>query len=67
MRLQTRGLHYEFSVALMSRAFADHNTGGAKTKEGSCRRSDKSGACVYGSRQIFHQIWFEKNRPAQHL
>jgi hypothetical protein len=33
MRLQTRGLHYEFSVALMSRAFADHNTGGAKTKE----------------------------------
>jgi hypothetical protein len=51
----------------MSRAFADHNTGGAQTKEGPCRRSDKSGACVYGSRQIFHQIWLEENRLAKNV
>src|SRR5580704_3275719 len=36
----------------------------AATAERSCRRADKSCARVYGSRQIFHQIWFEKNRPA---
>jgi hypothetical protein len=51
----------------MSRAFADHNTGGAETKERSCRRSDKSCARVYGSRQIFHEVWLEENRLAKNV
>ena len=67
MRPQACRMHHKFSIALMSRAFADHDTSGPETKEGSCRRSDKSCVRVYGSRQIFHQIWFEKNRPAQHI
>jgi hypothetical protein len=67
MPLQTCRLHHKFSIALMTRAFADHNASSAETKERSCRRSDKSCVCVYGSRQTLDQIWFEKNRPAQHL
>ena len=67
MRRQTRGLHYEFSVALMSRAFADHHTGGAKTKKGSCGCADKSRARVHGSRLVIHLIWFEENCLAKHL
>jgi hypothetical protein len=64
MRIQTRGLYYDFSVALMSRAFADHNMGSAKPKETSRGGADQSRVRVYGSRQVFHQIWLEENAHA---
>jgi len=39
MRFQTRSLHYEFGVALMTRTFADRDACGTETKEAARSRS----------------------------
>jgi hypothetical protein len=57
-------MHHEFSVALVSRAFADHNPRGSKTKKTSRGGADQSRVRVYGPLQVFHQIWLEKNAQA---
>ncbi|HTW65656.1 MAG TPA: hypothetical protein VME17_13605, partial [Bryobacteraceae bacterium] len=67
MRFQTRSMHNEFGVALMSWTLAYDNPTGAETKEASRGRSDKHGVRVYQLWQIFHQIWFEENCFAKHL
>ena len=67
MRFQTRSMHNEFGVALMSWTLAYGYLVGAVTKEASRGRSDKHGVRVYQLWQIFHQIWFEENRHANHL
>jgi hypothetical protein len=64
---ETRSLHYEFRVALMSRALTDHNPCGSKSQETSRRGADQSRIRVHGIWQVFHQIWFKKNRPSQHV
>jgi hypothetical protein len=67
MRLETCRLHYEFRVALMSRALANHNPRCAKTEETSRRSANQSRVRVHGTRQVFYQVWFYENGPPQHL
>src|SRR5579862_8021309 len=58
MRLETCRLHYEFRVALMSGALADHNSRGAKTEETPRRGANQSRVRVHRTRQVFYQVWF---------
>jgi hypothetical protein len=54
MRLETCRLHYEFGVALMSGALANHNPHGAKTEETSRRGADQCRVRVHRTRQVFY-------------
>ena len=65
MRFQVRGLHHKFGVALMAWTLSDHDSGRAQTKETTGGRSDNVRVRVYRTRQVLHQIWFEKNRLAK--
>jgi hypothetical protein len=67
MGLETRRLHYEFRVSLMTGALTDYNPFCAKMKETSRRGSDQSRVRVHGTGQVFHQIWFQKDASPQNL
>ena len=53
-QLETCRLHYEFGVALMSGAIANHNSRGAKTEETSRRSADQCRVRVHRTRQVFY-------------